>query len=502
MKEMKTKPGYLPFITAITAILLLVPAYQAASQEQDSPYGPYQKLHDRIRKVVKETQIKGAKVGIHVAEVESGLEIYDFNGDDALNPASGIKLLTAYGALHYLGPEFKFKTSVYKDGKTKNKQEPDNLYLKGSGDPSLETGHLRDMVALMWKKGVRKVMGDIMVDAAYFDDRNLPYGFDHNPKSDEESSFRAPVGGVSINANTLKIRVAPGAKAGGKAEVSVFPEGYAQLVNETVTSKSGKHDIKISTTTADGKMKVRVWGSVSSGSGGAVFSKRAEDPALLSGYALKQLLEERGITVKGGVKKSKTPSPAKLMARHTSEPLSSILPMVGKHSQNFYAEQLLKVLGAETAGKPGTSENGAAAVVDLLKNAGIDTANITYRNGSGLYDANFIPAVAMAGLLAHAYRSPEYRPEFLTQLAVGGVDGTLRKRQKSDDEKRHVRAKTGTLKGASSLSGYVLAPSGKKTICFSIIVNKAAGRISFFRAMQDKIVSKIANYLYSDYKKQ
>ncbi len=494
---MKTKPGFLPFVTAI---LFIVPVHQAASQEQDSPYGPYKKLHDLIGKVVKETQIKGAEVGIHVAEAESGMEIYDHDGDIALNPASGVKLLTAYCALHYLGPEFRFKTSVYADGKTKNKQELDNLYLKGSGDPSLETGHLRDMAALMWKKGVRKVAGDIMIDDTYFDDKNLPYAFDHNPKSDEQSVFRAPVGGVSINANTLEIRVAPGPAAGGKADVSVFPEGYAQLVNETTTSKSGKHDIKISAVVSDDTMKVRVWGSVSSGSDGTVFAKRAGDPALLAGYALKQLLEEQGIAVKGGVKKSKTPSSARLMARHSSEPLSSILPMVGKHSQNFFAEQLLKVIGAETAGKPGTSENGAAAVVDLLKNAKIDTSAVTFRNGSGLYDANFIPAAAMAGLLAHAWRSPEYRPEFLAQLAVGGVDGTLSKRLKSDDEKRHVRAKTGTLKGVSSLSGYVLAPSGKKTICFSIIVNKAAGRISYFRAMQDKIVFKIANYLYADYK--
>jgi len=489
-KTMKT----MVFFTAVIFFCLLPPQPSAGDEKEGEAY---LELRKQISVIVKGTGIKGAEAGIHVMEVESGGTIYALKEKKALNPASGIKLLTAYSALYHLGPEFKFKTSMYADGRKKGTVK--NVYLKGSGDPSFEDSHLRDMVALLVEKGVREVEGDIIMDGSCFDDEKLPYGFDHYPKSDEESAFRAPVGGVSINGNTLRIRVIPGAAVGSPAVVSVFPEGYVELTGKAVTAKPGKHDIKISTCSSGEKMKVKVWGSVSINYRGGAFYRRAEDPTMLAGYSLRQLLSEKGIKVKGDIKKGKVPSAASLMARHISQPLSSILLKVGKRSRNFFAEQILKVIGAEVKGKPGTTQKGSEATLELLEKAGVETSGIKYRNGSGLYDANFIPASAVTKLLRFAYLSPEYRPEFLSQLAVGGVDGTLKKRLNSAGSKRHVRAKTGTLKGVTSLSGYVIAPAGGKTLCFSILVNKAGGRIGDFRAMQDKIVGQIAKYLYRDY---
>lgn len=478
---------------ALFVALLFIQA-PPASLGGSPAQGGLEGLEKRIRSVVKGMELKEAAAGIQVVEVDSGKTVYGYNEDKPLNPASGIKVLTALAALEYLGPEYLFKTSLYGQGLGKDRIE--HIYLKGTGDPSLETAHLRDMADALAARGVKEISGDIVIDASYFDDARLPYGYDHHPKADAESAFRAPVGAVSVNANTIRIRVAPGPAPGSAASVSVFPEGYAELENKLVTSKSGKQEIKISSSPAGDVMKIKVWGTVSAGYRGGVFERRAEDPVLLTGHGLRQVLLEKGIEVKGAIRQGTVPSKAGLLARHVSEPLSVILLNVGKRSQNFFAEQILKVIGAEVKGEPGTTEKGAEAALELLDRAGIDPTKVTYRNGSGLYDANALPPSAVAALLAYGCRSPEYGPEFLSQLAVAGVDGTLKKRLGSPESLRHVRAKTGTLKGVTSLSGIVMAPQGKSPIAFSIIVNNAAGRIGYFRSVQDGIVLEIAEYLY------
>jgi D-alanyl-D-alanine carboxypeptidase/D-alanyl-D-alanine-endopeptidase (penicillin-binding protein 4) len=468
------------------------PSSMGESQEDAGLEG----LEKRIRAVVKGMDLKDAAAGIHVMEVDSGKTVYAFNEKKPLNPASGIKVLTALAALHYLGPEHRFGTSLYGEGMGKGTIK--RLFLKGEGDPSLETAHLREMADALEARGVREIDGDIVIDASYFDDVKLPYGYDHHPKADEQSVFRAPVGAVSVNANAIRIRVAPGPSSGSAALVSVFPKGYADLENKAVTSKSGKHEIKISTWAAGDVMKVKVWGSVSAGYRGGVFERRAEDPLLLAGHGLRQVLEEKGIAVKGAVRAGKVPPKAGLLFRHSSEPLAAVLLNVGKLSQNFFAEQILKVVGAEVKGAPGTSQKGAEAALELLGKAGIDASGVTYRNGSGLYDANALPASAVTALLAYGFRSPEYGPEFLSQLALAGVDGTMKKRLGSSESLRHVRAKTGTLKGVTSLSGIVMAPAGKSPVAFSVIVNNAAGRIGYFRSIQDAVALEIAKYLYTE----
>jgi len=267
-RRIKRKDGEMIFMNrrrtiihaALFIALLFIQAPPASMGESSGAAG-LEGLEKRIRAVVKGMDLKDAAAGIHVMEVDSGKTVYGYNENKPLNPASGIKVLTALAALHYLGPEHRFKTSLY--GEAVGNGTIKQVYLKGTGDPSLETAHLRDMADALAALGVSKISGDIVIDASYFDDAKLPYGYDHYPKADADSAFRAPVGAVSINANTIRIRVAPGPAAGSAASVSVFPEGYAEVENKTVTSKSGKQDIKISTWSAVDVMKVKVWGTVS-----------------------------------------------------------------------------------------------------------------------------------------------------------------------------------------------------------------------------------------------
>jgi len=164
---------------------------------------------------------------------------------------------------------------------------------------------------------------------------------------------------------------------------------------------------------------------------------------------------------------------------------------LGKRSDNFYAEMLFKTLGAEDKGKPARSGDGAQVVKDWLKSIGAleDTTVVT--NGSGLFKANAVSAWTLTRVLRAAYQDPGIRGEMVAQLAVAGVDGSLRKRLRSLRRGRAVRAKTGTLDGVDSLSGYVFPAGNGSPLAFSFIVTGINDHLQVRRQI-DRTVERIA----------
>jgi len=136
-------------------------------------------------------------------------------------------------------------------------------------------------------------------------------------------------------------------------------------------------------------------------------------------------------------------------------------------------------------------------LLDHLEKIGALDPGVEIKNGSGLFDANRATAHELATLLRWAYREPSIQPEMLAQLSIGGVDGTLRGRFKSQHDRRAVRAKTGTLDDSVALSGYVLAPPGKSPVAFSILIHNCKGRVGVARGFADKIVDKILKELWA-----
>ena len=118
-------------------------------------------------------------------------------------------------------------------------------------------------------------------------------------------------------------------------------------------------------------------------------------------------------------------------------------------------------------------------------------AGLVIKNGSGLFDSNRTTAFSMAKLLRFAWQDASIKNEYVAQLAIGGVDGTLHKRFRDDRGHRAIRAKTGTLDDAIALSGYVLSPAGKNTIAFSVLFNHVSGHAASARSAADKLVDLI-----------
>jgi len=241
------------------------------------------------------------------------------------------------------------------------------------------------------------------------------------------------------------------------------------------------------------RMSAHVRGAVASDSRLVRYTRRADDPRLLAGYALKAILEKADVKVSGEVRLGRgTEVQGRVLAKHASAPLSSLLYGLGKQSDNFYAEMVFKSLGGELKGRPAKSSDAADLIARWLERIGASDSGVVLRNGSGLFDADRVTASSTVELLRWAWRDSEIQPEYAAQLAIGGVDGTLRKRFRNETARHRVRAKTGTLDDVIALSGYVLRGGDRAPIAFSILFNHVNGKQDVARHAADKLVELIA----------
>jgi D-alanyl-D-alanine carboxypeptidase/D-alanyl-D-alanine-endopeptidase (penicillin-binding protein 4) len=220
-------------------------------------------------------------------------------------------------------------------------------------------------------------------------------------------------------------------------------------------------------------------------------------PSLFVGYTLRALLERRGIAVAKPVRVGAAPErELRVLAAHDSAPLAVAVQDLNKRSSNFAAEQVIRTIGAEIVGRPGTWEKGVDGVGRYLATVGVRRGDYQMSNGSGLYDSNRFSAEQLTQVLRGASRDFRISAEFMASLAVAGTDGTIAHRMAGTLAERYVRAKTGTLAGVSCLSGFAGSP-GHIPIVFSILMNDV-GNAAEARRTQDRAAELLVAYLEGD----
>jgi D-alanyl-D-alanine carboxypeptidase/D-alanyl-D-alanine-endopeptidase (penicillin-binding protein 4) len=414
-------------------------------------------------------------------------ELYRNRPERPRNPASNQKLLTSAAALWRLGPSFRAATKL--EG-TINNGHVATLVLRPSGDPSLGYAGLAALGEAVHLRGVDTV-DRIVIDDSYFDDEILPPAFEQQPK--EASAFRAAISAFAVNRNSYVVHLSPGPKVDGPGRVRVLADDYVQIDNRTVTTVGGPPTPRIDhKLTEDGHLAVRVDGAIPKQVRTLYYRRRVPDPKAYAASLLVRALKKAGVggnlAVEYGVAAEHQP----LIADMPSPALSALLYSVGKWSDNFAAEMLLKIMGAQVQ-QPGTSAQGAIVVREELMTKGVDTEGLVMVNGSGLFDGNRVAPRHVTQTLVAAYHDPAIRAEYIAHLAVGGSDGTLKSRLEDLPRPRMVRAKTGTLRDVIALSGYVLGDADR-SVAFSFLANGIAGRQGDARKLADDIVRALANY--------
>ena len=438
-----------------------------------------------------------AKVGVLVSESDSGKALYARNDKSAFNAASNVKIVTSASALALLGPDYRWKTTVSMVANGRSGSEINgDLYLRGFGDPTLNTEDLATLAGDLWAEGIRRVKGAIIADESFFDGAHVGPAYDQKTDS---SVSRAPSAGLSLNGNLISVTIVPGSKSGAAAKVLVEPPSAGFVVQgRVITTGSGPAPATVETGESEGgRTLITVSGRVRAGSEPRVYRRRVINPPLYAAYTLKALLERRGITVSQAPRVGVAPAQGlKILSTNDSPPLGVVVHDLNKRSNNFTAEQLLRTMGAEIVGRPGSWEKGLEAVARYLNTLGIRKGSYQMMNGSGLYDSNRFSPEQIVTVLRGAMRDFRIAAEFMASLAIAGTDGTIGHRMGGTPAERFVRAKTGTLATASCLSGFAGSP-GHAPLVFSILMNEVAGA-GDARAAQDRVAELLVAYIEGD----
>ncbi|MFZ5891160.1 MAG: D-alanyl-D-alanine carboxypeptidase/D-alanyl-D-alanine endopeptidase [Myxococcota bacterium] len=425
----------------------------------------------------------GMRLSACVADAASGQVLAEAASHDVQNPASNQKLLTMAVALDRLGPNHRFTTALL--GRASGDGNLSELVLRSNGDPELSTATLEQLVRGLVDQGVRRINGDVWVDQSAFDSNWDPPAYELHP--DEWAAYRAPVSAVSVNGNSVTLHVL--GVENSVARSWLTPPGVASLSGEVLTGAAqSPQNVRYSVRPRGDELEVLVGGSVPSGRGELTFTRRIAQPELAPGRVLALLLREHGVSVAGQLRAGGADVQAERVSQR-SRSLAEIIHALGKHSDNFVAEMLLKALGASDKSGPGSSAKGARLIEEYLNRVGGLDSGTRIGNGSGLYDANRVSAFGIVRALVATFNDVRLAPEFIAALSIGGLDGTLSQRFKTHRAERSVRAKTGTLADATALSGYLLR--GRTALAFSLVVNGVAGKQLDARARIDAAIETI-----------
>jgi D-alanyl-D-alanine carboxypeptidase/D-alanyl-D-alanine-endopeptidase (penicillin-binding protein 4) len=431
-------------------------------------------LSQNINKLLGTSVLKGASIGIQIVSLNSGEVVYEYHPELGLNPASNTKLITSAVALVKLKPEYQFTTTVYTNATVQNGVISGDVYLRGGGDPVLSYEHLLRLAQDVYNAGVRVIIGNIVGDDSFFDEQREISGW-----NDFKHSYSGKISALSLNNNIISLIMKPALRSGMAPQIIIDPPtSYVQVKNQAVTLATTKNRLyvsflrpKDSSPVVPVQESLVVQGKISIRSRyGVPAHVYINNPSLFTTATFKHALEQMGITVKGTVASGQIPKKALRMAVYTSEPLSRIICDSNKMSNNFVAEQILKTLGAEIKGAPGTTAKGLQVIQEFLAELDILPNTYTLENGSGLSLNNRLSPAQIVTLLTYMYENFEVRAEYLASLAIAGVDGTLQRRLRDTQAERRLRAKTGAIRNVSCLSGYA-ASKDNEIFVFSILIN-------------------------------
>ena len=472
----------------------------AVAQDQANAAGPVASpppsLEAILKPITEDRLFIDAAVGVQVVDVASGQEVFSWKADDKLMPASTMKVLTSSVALRELGPAFRYKTALLTDAKAELDNKGvlgGNLYIKGSGDPTLVIEKLWKLVYDLKMEGVTEVSGDVVFDDTYMDKERLIPGWDKKADIEDGPTYFSTLGALSLNYNAAALVVGPGPEVGGaaRAQLEVPSAAIVEVENKlTTTTKGSRRNIRMEREVEGRTMKLTLTGTVPLGGDVERFYRVVPDPTAYFVACFAELLKAHGIKVKGQWREAETPDKVRELASLRSAPLSVILMDVNKNSNNFFAEQVLKTVGAEVKGAPGSTAKGLEVIADYLKELGVAPGEYTAVNGSGLSRGTKFTAAQLNAALVDMAMNEDVTHEFRSSLAIGGRDGTLWSRFRDSDEVDRVRAKTGTLDGVHCLSGYALGQDGR-LYAFTFFVNDLPYSISRARKVQDQLVSAL-----------
>lgn len=448
-----------------------------------------QPLDRAVKRALGDARLGDARVGVMILDITTGDTLADSAADDPFIPASNMKVFTSAAAVSILGPEFVFRTELAVAG--------DRLVVRASGDPAFadpellrKMGVSADEFLDKWRQAVvdsgATGLREIVLDTRIFDDEPVHPTW---PADQLNRWYCAEVWGLNFHANLLSVYASP-LKPGMAPQVRIEPSAsWLTIENLARTVTTGENTIWISRSPAGNDMKLH--GNVRRASEAPIEIAVHDMPGIF-GRMLADRIEQAGLgrpSVRRATADEAFPDARVIAVVRTEIPV--ILERCNTDSYNLYAEALLKRMGHEITGQPGSWTTGAAALRMVVQDkVGARLASsLVIADGSGMSRDNRITPHLMVSWLAAVARDERIRQPFLDSLPVAAETGTLRKRFNNNKPGNEVRAKTGYINGVSTLSGFIADGSGRQRVAFSVLVNNLPGSLPMQRVkdFQEKV---------------
>lgn len=405
---------------------------------------------EKIKKVITEVYGVNDKIAVAlvVQDPKSQKFLANLNGSSLLKPASVMKVLTSGTALKNLGPEYKFLTKFFWDGRT--------LRVVGGGDPLVVTETAWMIARALKSRGIDSIE-NLDLDPSFFESEKGRVG---------RRAYEAGSSALSMNFNSQAFIFCP-AESEGKAYVTLEPPNNLIDVVSTVKTINGNND-SITLEPADWSEHYTAKGTIGKNAGCSTIYRSVPEPAKFFGEVFTKCLQESGIKVNKKYKFVWGGSGGNLIYQNESRPFRQILVELNQYSNNFIAEQFLYALGC-IDGRSCSRERGIKKINEYAASVGISKDEINVVDGSGLDHDNKLSASAIVKVLTDIFDNNSINAEFFGSLSVGGRNGTLRSRFIAPPD-TVLRAKTGTLTGVHALAGTINDKQGNPLI-FALIQN-------------------------------
>jgi D-alanyl-D-alanine carboxypeptidase/D-alanyl-D-alanine-endopeptidase (penicillin-binding protein 4) len=507
MTRQRTRVGA---ILAVLLLLLIDPTIDAQSKKKRKKTPPRKKttaarkaapvvavpvgrtFEERLDSLVNGAIARGADSSIQIVELESGRVVAERNPHMTVAPASNMKLFTTAAAIDLLKPGFEVTTGVYVRGDIDpNGTLNGDVRFVGRGDPTIggrfhdgnATAVLQEWASELKRAGIKTIAGNLVFEHGYFDTEYIHPTW---PVDQLTAWYEAPIAAFSMQEGCIAVRVLPG-RRGQPCVVQLDPPTSYVTVRNTCRTGRGLPFI----TRHNGSNEIIVRGGVPARSGTTEVFVTVENPVHYFAAVTNETLQRSGIRVQGQI--VLTPRDPRtdwrLVAKHTT-PLNILIYVVNKKSQNHYAEQVLKMIGAEMRNEGSWAAGNAEVKEWLTSKIGVPANEFQPVDGSGMSRNNRASANAFISLLRYMWKSP-WREEFVSSMPyTGDPDSKFGNRLRRPPFARQVYAKTGYISGVIGLSGYVHAQSGK-VYAFSFLFNRYRVGVFGVYNLQDEMLKEI-----------
>lgn len=452
---------------------------------------PVEKLKKDLHEVIFRADPM-AQIGIKVISMSDGKSLFENHANQRFIPGAAVKLLTAAAALKVLGPSFCFETHLLTKGKIEENTLKGDLYIEGSGDPSLVGASFEDLIFQLKLRNIKEIEGDLVFDASEFDALPLAPGWIW----DEKLEYRnAPIDALTINHSCVKIWVKPAHLVKMNPFIYIEPHVPGLIIenNATMTDvPTIRTAISVNKRNSIDKDIVNIEGIMSLKNPILEFKIPVCNPLLYAATEFSLRLKNNQINHRGKIRFEQKTEGMHILATHASDSLFHLVMFMLKNNDDLYANCLFKKMGRMKYGKPGTWPNGSQAIRDFLISTNHeDFTDIAILDGGGESRYNMMTPNFMASFLKTMYSRFVFSPEFISSIPLAGVDASLKKRFRERRLNTKIRVLPGSLKGVSSLCGYVTTKD-EETLAFCIMIN---GFVKTNKEVKSEIEDRIASLL-------